>query len=157
MSENQSKNQNKNQPKKQSSKLSSASGSKNKAGSPRSTNDLVVEDVPRQMTMGNITPASSLPEPNTEDDDAWDVVGLPGTVNGTKSTAASSAAAKPVSTSREQELLTLIHDLNNCNDVLLGKVSKLEAALSESQQSVRTEVERAQTAQEKMLEQVLEQ
>ncbi len=157
MSENQSKNQNKNQPKKQSSKLSSASGSKNKAGSPRSTNDLVVEDVPRQMTMGNITPASSLPEPNTENDDAWDVVGLPGTVNGTKSTAASSAAAKPVSTSREQELLTLIHDLNNCNDVLLGKVSKLEAALSESQQSVRTEVERAQTAQEKMLEQVLEQ
>jgi len=162
MSENQSEHQNKNQPKKRLSKLFSTSGSENsrsenKAGSPNNADGLVVEDVPRQMTTGNITPASSLPEPNTEDDDVWDVVGLPGTVNSTESTAVRAAAAKPMSTSREQELLTLIHDLNNCNDVLLGKVSKLEAALSESQQSVRAEVERAQTAQEKMLEQVLEQ
>ncbi len=157
MSENQSENQSKNQPKEQSSKLSSAGGSKNKAGWSHSADGLVVEDVPRQMTMGNITPEAGLTEPNIEEDDAWDVVSLPGTVNSTESTAARSAAAKPMSTSREQELLTLIHDLNNCNDVLLGKVSKLEAALSESQQSVRAEVEKAQTAQEKMLEQVLEQ
>ncbi|MEM8503209.1 MAG: hypothetical protein AAF716_08665 [Cyanobacteria bacterium P01_D01_bin.1] len=174
MSENQSENQSGSQSKNQtpqpsptipskgsqpgSSQRTNKSVSKGKSVS-KSVSDLVMPDVPRQMTMGSIVPGSgsSLSEPNAEEmDDAWDAVDLPGTVIDSE-IVPSGGPSGNLSAVREQELLTLIHDLNNCNDVLLAKVSNLESALSESQQSVRIEVERSQATQEKMLEQVLDQ
>jgi len=44
------------------------------------------------------------------------------------------------------ELLQLIQDLNQCNDVLLSRISQLEDALEHSQNALQSEVERAQTA-----------
>lgn len=44
------------------------------------------------------------------------------------------------------ELLQLIQDLNQCNDVLLSRISELEDALEHSQHALQSEVERAQTA-----------
>ena len=118
--------------------------------------ELVIEDVPRQMTMGSIVSESGvsesgLAEPNKEEpDDAWDVVDLPGTVGEPKLASSNS----PLAVIREKELLTLIRDLNECNDVLLTKISRLETALGESQQSVRAEVDRAKAAEEKRVEQL---
>ncbi len=148
MSENQSENQ--------SPQSSSATPSEaGRTSSPSNADELVIEDVPRQMTMGSIASESGLAEPATEPDDVWDAVDLPGTVTERKLTAPSSAGS--LSSMREKELLTLIHDLNECNDVLLTKISKLEAALKVSQRSVQSEVERAKTAQDKMVEQILAQ
>jgi hypothetical protein len=45
------------------------------------------------------------------------------------------------------ELLQLIQDLNQCNDVLLGRVSELEEALEKSQVALQTEVERSQSGE----------
>ncbi len=147
MSENQSENQSP----QSSFAISSDVG---RTSSPSNADELVIEDVPRQMTMGSIVSESGLAEPAAEgSDDVWDAVDLPGTVTGAKLT----SPTDNLSVMREKELLTLIHDLNECNDVLLTKISKLEAALKESQRSVQSEVERAQTAQEKMVEQVLAQ
>ena len=47
---------------------------------------------------------------------------------------------------REVELLSLIRDLNECNDVLLEKVSQLEDALDHSQTALQAEIDRAQLA-----------
>lgn len=45
---------------------------------------------------------------------------------------------------REAELLSLVRDLNECNDVLLGRVTQLEAALETAQTALQSEIERAQ-------------
>jgi hypothetical protein len=44
------------------------------------------------------------------------------------------------------ELLQLVQDLNQCNDVLLARVSELEEALEKSQAALQAEVERNQVA-----------
>ncbi|MEM9905206.1 MAG: hypothetical protein AAF921_09320 [Cyanobacteria bacterium P01_D01_bin.44] len=49
-----------------------------------------------------------------------------------------------ISPEREAELVTLIRDLNECNDVLLAKVSQLEDALDRSQSALQSEIERSQ-------------
>ncbi|MGB7485695.1 MAG: hypothetical protein WA901_05855, partial [Phormidesmis sp.] len=59
-----------------------------------------------------------------------------------------------IPTDRENELLTLIHDLNKCNDALLARVSQLETALNDSHQVLHNETEKAKAAQSKMVEQV---
>ena len=53
-------------------------------------------------------------------------------------------AAEPAS--REMELLSLIHDLNECNDALLAQVSKLEDDVKRTEASARADVEKAQAA-----------
>lgn len=45
-------------------------------------------------------------------------------------------------TQREAELLSLVRDLNECNDVLLAKVSQLEESLDHSQVALQSEVDR---------------
>ena len=69
------------------------------------------------------------------------------------------AAVSPESSAnRENELLSLIHDLNECNDALLMQVSKLENDLQQVKSEAVAEVEKAsaavQLAQEKMSRQV---
>jgi hypothetical protein len=49
-----------------------------------------------------------------------------------------------LSSEREIELLTLIRDLNECNDVLLQKVSELEEALERSQTALQAEIDHSQ-------------
>lgn len=59
-----------------------------------------------------------------------------------------------LATNREAELLTLIHDLNDCNDVLLSRVTQLESDLEKAQAALKTEIEKATFAQSKMAKQV---
>ncbi|MBE9061137.1 hypothetical protein [cf. Phormidesmis sp. LEGE 11477] len=154
MSENQSENQ---------TSLSLPSSKTNQPGSPSDADSPVVDglvaaDVPRQMTMSSIVSDSSREGAIADGemtDDAWDTVDLPGTVASANSGAISSGTnSAAMGAGREQELLTLIHDLNECNDVLLSKVSRLETALKGSQQAVQSEVERARATQEKLAEQM---
>ncbi|MEO0769011.1 MAG: hypothetical protein AAFY72_06200 [Cyanobacteria bacterium J06649_4] len=62
--------------------------------------------------------------------------------------------ASSISAERENELLNLIHDLNECNDVLLARVSQLEADLENTQQTLKAESEQAKFAQNKLAEQL---
>ncbi len=60
--------------------------------------------------------------------------------------------------SRETELLALIHDLNECNDALLSRVTQLEETLEQTQAASKAEIEKAQAAtrtiQERMSKQM---
>lgn len=47
---------------------------------------------------------------------------------------------------RETELLNLVRDLNDCNDVLLAKVSQLEESLERSQLALQSEIDRSSPA-----------
>ncbi|MEL6815556.1 MAG: hypothetical protein AAFP03_12170 [Cyanobacteria bacterium J06598_3] len=89
----------------------------------------------------------------------WEEVPLPGTLtlDGTSQSTANAPAARPahtVTTERETELLTLIHDLNECNDVLLSRISQLEGEVEKTQSALKTEIDKASFAQEKMAKQV---
>lgn len=71
---------------------------------------------------------------------------------------AASEASDSMPTSREGELLSLIRDLNECNDALLAQVSVLEDDLRKAKSEASAEVEKAsaavQLAHEKMNRQV---
>ena len=49
---------------------------------------------------------------------------------------------EPTTSQREAELLNLVRDLNECNDVLLAKVSQLEESLERSQAALQAEIDR---------------
>lgn len=53
-------------------------------------------------------------------------------------------------TNRENELLVLIHNLNECNDVLLSRVAQLEGNLTKTHAVLSAEVEKAQANSEKI-------
>ena len=84
------------------------------------------------------------PSTSAQTDD-WEIVAAPGTVDSVQLSANfertvsgceavdESALSEPVASGREGELLALIHDLNQCNDVLLSRVTQLEGALEKSQ------------------------
>ncbi len=117
--------------------------------SPEPTPEPTGVAVPTDPTGG---PTSS--NPSTED---WEAVDLPGTVLPAQSRSQLEDPSKSdtaISTSREGDLLKLIHDLNKCNDALLARVSQLEAALNDSHQVLHNETEKAKAAQSKMVEQV---
>ncbi len=111
-----------------------------------------------------VPPEPVSPELGSEASD-WEAVDLPGTVK----IAATGLEASPVVDSaqsepapdqgsftakRENELLSLIHDLNECNDALLARISQTEDALENAQSALQMEVERAKAAQAKMIEQM---
>ena len=52
------------------------------------------------------------------------------------------ATSEPTTSQRETELLNLVRDLNECNDVLLAKVSQLEESLERSQAALQAEIDR---------------
>ena len=98
------------------------------------------------------------------DSNSWQTVHLPGTIaaaqlSGTtphsrtnamdsSSQTNSTSPSRQTSTTeqprqRETELLNLVRDLNECNDVLLAKVSQLEESLERSQAALQAEIDRA--------------
>ena len=80
----------------------------------------------------------------------WETAAIPGTIDGVQNLTSTSAIAPE----RESELLALIHDLNQCNDALLSRVTQLERALEKSQSALKSEVANAQAANGKMAQQV---
>lgn len=132
------------------------------------------EQVAEQMTLSSMMSQpiptigqSGLSEPIDTVDEDWDAVELPGTVvlNGAdlaKGIASSveqtvektDEQSPPIAAGRENELLTLIHDLNECNDALLMRVSQLEGELDETRRTRQTEAEQAQIAYHKLSERV---
>ena len=52
------------------------------------------------------------------------------------------ATSELATNQRETELLDLVRDLNDCNDVLLAKVSQLEESLERSQAALQAEIDR---------------
>ncbi len=87
---------------------------------------------------------STSSQPLVEDiaQEDWQVVPLPGLfVEAMPVTP--ERAESPDSESVEGRLLGHIQDLNQCNEVLLGRVSQLEAALEQAQQALQQEVERS--------------
>ena len=91
----------------------------------------------------------------------WESVPLPGTVIANASpNAAQSKQVSPatppsqaIGVEREQELLSLIHDLNQCNDVLLSRVTQLEGALQKSQSELAVYMANAQETSGRMAQQ----
>ena len=61
--------------------------------------------------------------------EGWQTVPMPGTVDSVQ------FSTGHILPERERELLSLIHDLNQCNDTLLSRVTQLEAALEAAQSS----------------------
>ncbi len=53
--------------------------------------------------------------------------------------------AKPSSNDNTEDLITLIQDLNQCNDALLARVGELEEYLERSQTALQSELERSQS------------
>ncbi|MEO1589897.1 MAG: hypothetical protein AAFU71_01260 [Cyanobacteria bacterium J06632_22] len=90
--------------------------------------------------------------------DGWQVIDMPGTIGTDLSdgiTSSSTVTPSPKapmthselplaqsSSEREAELMSLIRDLNECNDVLLDKVTQLEEALDKSQTALQAEIDR---------------
>ena len=56
-------------------------------------------------------------------------------------------SAAPTAAPRESELLTLIRDLNRCNEALMARVNQLENSLDQSQQALKVEAERSRQRQ----------
>ncbi|MEM9266319.1 MAG: hypothetical protein AAGA46_12410 [Cyanobacteria bacterium P01_F01_bin.13] len=59
------------------------------------------------------------------------------------STSSIETPAAEQTSQREAELLNLVRDLNECNDVLLAKVSQLEESLERSQAALQAEIDRS--------------
>lgn len=98
------------------------------------------------------------------DNTSWQPVHFPGTIaieqipgsnsylqtnamdsssNNHRSNSTVSAETSPENNQREVELLKLVRDLNECNDVLLAKVSELEDSLERSQTALQAEIDRS--------------
>ncbi|MEL7360166.1 MAG: hypothetical protein AAFN40_27000 [Cyanobacteria bacterium J06560_6] len=91
----------------------------------------------------------------------WTPAPLPGTIQQagqidgkTEGSDISSKISPGISSEREAELLTLIHDLNDCNDTLLSRVSQLETALEDAQHNAQSEARNAQAAQAQVKAQI---
>ncbi|NJO08391.1 MAG: hypothetical protein HC873_00670 [Leptolyngbyaceae cyanobacterium SL_1_1] len=91
----------------------------------------------------------SLPNvPPADPPEEWQTVDFPGAVS-----AAAIAASQPQPAAaeshaeREAELLTLVRDLNQCNNHLIARVARLEEALEASQTALQIEVARSQEQQ----------
>lgn len=112
---------------------------------------------PKDDGKSDIVPSSLEKVGNLDaDSDDWQIVDFPNTLSiqsilGTDPNTTHQPMDNPnsenrlsLSENREEELLTLIRDLNECNDVLLHKVSQLEEALDRSQNALQAEVDYAQ-------------
>lgn len=104
------------------------------------TTEFVAPNAAASDTASMSSPAADTPEAG------WEAAPLPGTVD--------IAATANIDAARENELLTLIHDLNDCNDVLLSRVSQLESALGDSQRMLQKAGEQSRAAKDKMAEQL---
>ena len=125
-----------------------------------------------KTTSEKMTSTNHLPDEQLTSSDkavqveSWASVPLPGTLDSARDASPETVAAdaatsdvldtdkQPLTAEREQELLTLIHDLNECNDVLLSRVSELETSLEKAEAAQRTEAQRSEAMQAKMTQQV---
>ncbi len=124
-----------------------ATASKATASSPNAEEPAApVDPTTRETTNGELASAEA-------DGDRWEAVDLPGTVLDADDSVSVNTADTAPGSARENELLTLIHELNECNDVLLARVSQLETAVEESHQLLKSERESARTAQATLQEQ----
>ncbi|MGB3293525.1 MAG: hypothetical protein WBB01_11115 [Phormidesmis sp.] len=119
----------------------------------------VADDEPSLAISGSLNPSNSEPDSDSWDSDSWEAVSLPGTLGGDSIAAierpkTSDSTISSVSSEREDELLTLIHDLNECNDALLARTSQLEGALETTRLALETELEKAKATQAKMASQI---
>ena len=116
----------------------------------------------KKQTQGISSHGSQLPA-ELSDNNSWQTVDFPGAIAVDQipgstpylqtNTMDSSSNPQPNSTSqssapapnhhREAELLDLVRDLNECNDVLLAKVSQLEESLERSQAALQAEIDRS--------------
>ncbi len=111
----------------------------------QSVNQVTMDGVSQLMSEGSAQ--QSAPPLDPEPVDMWEAVDAPAA----EPTVAESAATEPAATepveiktiTRENELLALIHDLNECNDVLLSRVASLEGELAQSQATAKAEIEKA--------------
>jgi hypothetical protein len=98
------------------------------------------------MSEANVPPRnerSGYSAPDSSGDSAasgqtWTPVPLPGSLP-LDDMPSAAAQGSP----RESELLTLIRDLNRCNEALMARVNQLEGALDKSQSALQAEVERS--------------
>ncbi len=101
----------------------------------------------------------------------WEIAAIPGTVDansvqplanlerataGGKAVANESVLSEPMTPDREGELLTLIHDLNQCNDALLSRITQLEGSLEKSQAAYNMHHNAHQTAHQQIAQLVSE-
>ena len=113
------------------------------------------------ISQGNSSHGAQLPIKKS-DNTSWQTVHFPGTVSiddisgntpklqpnamDSSSTHHSNtfelATTEQTTSKRETELLSLVRDLNECNDVLLAKVSQLEDSLERSQTALQAEIDR---------------
>lgn len=151
-------------------KLENGSQNERSSEGPDSSEAQVTEQMTLSSMMSEPIPTIGQPELSESIDvvdEAWDDVELPGTVSlagaapakdvtssAEKTVEKTTEQAQSIAAGREKELLTLIHDLNECNDALLTRVSKLEGDLDETQRTRQTEAEQAQIAQHKLSERV---
>jgi predicted nucleic acid-binding Zn-ribbon protein len=98
---------------------------------------------PRHEPSSQSGAVPSTPAADTAQDQAWTAVPLPGTLP----TEPAMPSAAPTAAPREAELLTLIRDLNRCNEALMARVNQLENALDQSQQALKVEVGRSRQRQ----------
>ncbi|MGP1374883.1 MAG: hypothetical protein ACTS3T_18785 [Almyronema sp.] len=94
------------------------------------------------VSLPNVSPPE---QPSSED--SWQTVNFPGTLPPAAIAAASQAPPTATPAAREAELLTLVRDLNQCNDHLIARVAHLEDALETSQLALQAEVARSQDQQ----------
>ncbi len=114
-------------------------------------------ELPTSGEMGSAVSHSDDQLDSEPQSDVWEMVSLPGTLSGEAIAAIDQPKAMPesvISQKRENELLTLIHDLNECNDALLARTAQLEAALESSRLAWEAELEKAKATKAKMTSQI---
>jgi hypothetical protein len=127
---------------------------------PSQSNAANIDNLPASQTAPSHPEQIALAlDPAASDEaDLWETVSLPGTLDAQISSASAQREAQRKAQHkidpREGELLQLIHDLNECNDALLSKVSQLEGALAQSQATLAAEAKKASALQGQMAQQV---
>lgn len=114
-------------------------------------------DSQADLSQGPAVSVNGSSSESRQESDSWETVGLPGTLSEESIAAIEQPAATPDSTislERENELLTLIHDLNECNDALLARTSQLEEALEAARLTLEAELEATQATRAKMASQI---
>lgn len=98
--------------------------------------------------LARANPASN-PSSSSHPGDDWETVSPPGMLPvDSFPHAAAPPPGKEAPAARETQLLTLVQDLNRCNEVLLSRVNQLESALEHSQQALLQNAEAAPSGRE---------
>ena len=87
--------------------------------------------------------------------EVWEPAPIPGTLSAASNSETDGGIDNSaIASEREGELLALIHDLNQCNDVLLSRVTQLESSLEKSQATLKYEAAQAEANWGRMAQQM---